>query len=63
MQIAKINAYDATAKTMTVSSITVNKGASIASTAQTHSVGAEVIISDNYQYWEDIRNSINSKVD
>lgn len=63
MQIAKINAYDATAKTLTVSDITLKKGASINSTAQTHSVGAEIIISDNYQFWEDIYTAVNSKVD
>ena len=63
MQIAKISAYDATAKTLTVSDITLKKGASINSTAQTHSVGAEIIISDNYQFWADIYTAVNSKVD
>lgn len=63
MQIAKINAYSSANKTMTVSSITVNKWASVSSTAQTHSVWSVVIISDNYQFWEDIKTAINSKLD
>lgn len=63
MQIAEIDSYNATNKTLNVSNITLNKGASISSTAQTHAVGSEVIISDNYQVWEDIQTAINSKLD
>lgn len=63
MQIARINAYNSSAKTLTVSNITLNKGASVASTAQTHSVGSEIIISDNFQFWSDIATAVNSKVD
>lgn len=33
------------------------------STAQTHSSGAKVIISDNWQTWKDIATAINSKID
>jgi len=62
MQIAEINAYDASAKTLTVSNITLEKGASVNSTAQTHSVGSEVIISDNYQFWSDILTAIGTKM-
>lgn len=62
MQIAEINAYDSSAKTITVNNITLNKWASISSSASTHSVWAEIIISDNYQFWADIRTAINSKV-
>lgn len=63
MQIAEINAYDSSAKTLTVSNITLEKGASVNSTAQTHNVGSEVIISDNYEFWKDIATAINSKLD
>jgi len=63
MQIAEINAYDAGAKTLTVSDITLEKGASVNSTAQSHAVGSEIIISDNYQFWSDIQTVINSKLD
>lgn len=63
MQIATINAYDWTAKTLTVSDITLEKWASVNSTAQTHNVWSVVIISDNYQFWKDIFDAVNSKLD
>ena len=63
MQIATINAYDGSAKTLTVSDITLEKWASVNSIAQTHNVWSEVIISDNYQFWSDMLVAINSKVD
>lgn len=63
MQIAEITDYDSTAKTLTVSSISFEKGLGITSSQQTHSTGSKVIISDNYQYWEDIQTAINSKLD
>lgn len=62
MQAAIINAYDSALNTLTVSSIAVNKGAGVAYTQQSHAVGSTVIISDNYQFWEDIATSMNSKV-
>lgn len=52
MQVAKINDYDVSAKTLTVSNITLEKGMGINSTAQTHSAGSKVIISDNYEFWK-----------
>ena len=63
MQIAEINAYDGSAKTLTVSNITLEKWAGVNSTAQTHNVWNEIIISDNYQIWLDILTAINTKVD
>lgn len=63
MQVAEINAYDSSAKTVTVSNITLEKWAGVSSTAQTHNVWSEVIISDNFQFWEDIQTAINSKLD
>ena len=63
MQVAEINAYDANAGTLTVSNITVNKGASDAYSQQPHAVGSIVRISDNYQFWVDIQTAINSKLD
>lgn len=63
MQIAKLSNYDSGAKTLTVSSISFEKGLGISSTAQTHPTGSKVIISDNYQYWEDIQTAIASKLD
>jgi len=63
MQIAEINSYNSTNKTLNVSNITLEKWASVNSTAQTHTVWSEVIISDNYQFWLDILTAINSKID
>lgn len=63
MQIAEITSYDSVLKTLTVSSISFEKGLGISSTAQTHTTGSKVIISDNYQFWADIKTAINSKLD
>ena len=62
MQLAEISAYSSSLKTITVSSITVNKGASVAYTQQSHRIQAVVRISHNYQFWKDIVDSLNTKV-
>ena len=48
---------------MNVTNITLELGAGISSTQQSHGVGAKVIISDNFQFWEDIVTAVNSKLD
>lgn len=63
MQVARISAYNATTKTLTVDSTAVYKGAWVLYTEQSHSIGAKVIISDNYQFWQDIANNLDLKVD
>jgi len=63
MQVARISGYDATAKTFTVDSITVNKGSGQVYTQQSHAVGSKVMISDSYQFREDLATAIDSKVD
>lgn len=63
MQIAEIDSYDSWANTLNVSNITLEKGASVNSTAQTHAVWNKIIISDNYQFWKDIADAVNSKID
>ena len=62
MQVARISAYDATLKTITVDNITLDKGNGVAYTAQTHTVGSVIEISDNYQFREDILTALNTKV-
>lgn len=62
MQVAKINAVNNTLKTATVNSITVDKGAWVAYTQQSHPVGSIVRISTNYAFWKDIIDSVNTKV-
>lgn len=63
MQVAKIDSYDSGAKTVNVSSVTVNKMAGTVYSTWTHVVGAKVIISDNFAFWEDIKTAINTKLD
>jgi len=62
MQVARISAYDATLKTITVDNITIDKWNGVAYTAQTHTVWAVIEISDNYQFREDILTALNTKV-
>lgn len=62
MQVARISAYDATLKTITVDNITLDKWNGVAYTAQTHTVGSVIEISDNYQFREDILTAMNTKV-
>lgn len=63
MQVAEINAIDSGAKTVTVSDITLEKGASVNYTQQTHSVWSVVRISDNYVFWKALATAINTKLD
>lgn len=62
MQVARISAYDTTLKTITVDSITTDKGNGVSYTAQTHTVWSVIEISDNYQFREDIQTAVNTKV-
>lgn len=63
MQIAEINSINTSDNTAVVSNITLEKWAWVNSTTQSHPVNSEVIISDNYQFWKDIFDAINSKLD
>lgn len=63
MQVARISAYNSTTKAITVDSITVDKGNGVAYTQQSHAVGSKVMISDSYQFREDLATAIDSKVD
>jgi hypothetical protein len=63
MQVREMTAYSSAAKTLTVATTTMYKGASVAYTAQSHKIGDVVRISTNYQFWADLATAINSKVD
>lgn len=63
IQVAEISAYDASAKTMTVSNVTIEKGAWVNYSATTHSIGAKVRISNNYAFWKAVVNAISNKID
>lgn len=58
-QIVKISGMDTIAKTFTVSSTTVKKGAGTNYSTFTHAIGTEIIISSNYSFWEDLKTAIN----
>lgn len=61
-QLAVINDYDASAKTLTVSAITpLYKAKGVLSTAQSHWTGSKVIISDNYEFWKDLLNTTDNQ--
>lgn len=61
-QIAEINAINIANSSLTVNNITLELGNGITSTARSHWPQSKVLISDNFQFWKDIRDSINSKV-
>jgi len=64
VQIAEINSVDTVNNTVTVNNITwLELWEGISSTAQVHSTNARVIISDNFQFWKDIKTAINTKLD
>jgi len=63
MQIVEVDSYNSSLNTFNVTNITLEKWASINSTAQTHAVNSKVIISDNYAFWSAIKIAINSKLD
>lgn len=58
----EVNSYNSTNNTFSVVNRNKSKGASVTSTAQSHSVWSTVIISDNFKFWEDIVTAINSKI-
>ena len=62
MQLAEIDDYDPDLKTIDVSNITLDKWAGVAYTQQPHQIGAKVRISHNYQFWKDMIDGINSKM-
>ncbi len=61
MQVAEINAKSS--GQLTVSNVAIEKGAGVNYTSVLHSAGSKVIISDNYEFWKDIRTAVNSKLD
>lgn len=63
MQVAEINAIDTALDTVTVSSTSIRKATGTNYSQVTHASWSVVIISDNYQFWQDIQTAINSKLD
>jgi len=63
MQVGEIDSLNVWAKTVNVSSISIGSWAGTTYTQESHSVGSTVIISDNYQFWKNIIDAVNSKID
>jgi len=62
-QLAEIDSIDAINNTVNVSNIlNLELAEGVASTAQIHSTNSRVLISDNFQFWKDIKTAINSKL-
>lgn len=62
-QLAEIDSYDAVNNTLNVSNVTnLELGNGVVSTSRTHPVQSTVIISDNFNFWKDIKEAINSKI-
>lgn len=62
MQVAKIDSW-VTNTSFNVSSIGVAKGSGVNYSQQTHAAGAIVRFSNNYQFWKDILDAVNTKAD
>ena len=52
-----------TSNTFTITTRNISQWEWVTTTAQSHSVGSKVIISDNFKFWEDLVDSINTKID
>jgi hypothetical protein len=63
MQVAKIDGWDGVANTFNVTSITIKKGVGVNYTTQTHAANSIVRFSNNFQFWYDIQEAVNSKAD
>lgn len=63
IQVAEFDWWDSVAKTFNVTSVTIKKGTWTNYSTTSHWSGAVVRISDNYQYWEDIKTVVNTKLD
>lgn len=61
-QVVIIDWYNASNKTLNVSSVSVNRWPWLAYTAQTHPINSVVRISNSFAFFEAITNAINSKV-
>lgn len=62
-QFGRIDWYNPTLNTFNVTSVSTNKGVWLPYTQQGHASGSVVRISNNYQFWEDIKTAVNSKLD
>lgn len=62
--LAEFDSIDTGNNTINITNVTLFKGAGIANpTGITYPTNTEVLISDNFQFWSDIKDAINSKLD
>lgn len=63
MQVVKISGWTSSPKALIVSDVAVEKAEWVNYTAKSHPANSIVRISNNYQFWKDIKTAINSKAD
>lgn len=63
MQVAKIDGRDSDNKTFNVTDILVDSGAGTQYSSKLHPRGSIVRITNNYAFWKDIQDAVNSKAD
>lgn len=63
MQVVKISGWTNSPKALIVSDVAVEKAEWVNYTAKSHPANSIVRISNNYQFWKDIKTAINSKAD
>lgn len=62
-ELVLISNYDAISKTLTISSRPIARTLWVTPVSQTHPVWSTIIISDNYQFWQNIKTAMNTKID
>ena len=62
MQVVEVDSYDSGTSTFNVTDATLEKGAGLNYSAQTHAEGSIVRVSNNYVFWKDLVDSVNSKL-
>ena len=63
MQVVKISGWTSSPKALIVSDVAIEKAEWVNYTAKSHPANSIVRISNNYQFWKDIKTAINSKAD
>ena len=63
MQVVKISGWTNSPKALIVSDVAIEKAEWVNYTAKSHPANSIVRISNNYQFWKDIKTAINSKAD
>lgn len=63
MQVAEISGWTESPKALTVSNVWIEKANGVMYTAKMHPANSIVRISNNYTFWKEIKEAVNSKAD